>query len=130
MRIFIDESGTFSGFHDRSIGAVGALAVPDGRLAFIERKYERIRKTLPKANGEVKGRLLDEQQIGEIVRLLARNETVFEVTVIDLGMHTQDGVAAYKEALLKGMHERLPLALTMKRAQRLRLNWMDWLLLL
>jgi hypothetical protein len=108
MRVFIDESGTFSGFHDLSIGAVGALAVPDGRLAFIERKYERIRKNLPQPNGEVKGRLLDEQQIAEIVRLLARNETVFEVTVIDLGMHTQGGVAAYKDALLKGMYERLP----------------------
>jgi hypothetical protein len=108
MRIFIDESGSFSGFHDLSIGAVGALAVPDGRLAFIERKYERIRKWLPKPDGEVKGRLLDERQIEAIVRLLARNETIFEVTVIDLGMHTKAGVADYKDALLKGMRQRLP----------------------
>jgi hypothetical protein len=56
MKIFIDESGTFSGFHDLSIGAVGALAVPDSKLAFIERKYDGIRKRLPHANGEVKGK--------------------------------------------------------------------------
>jgi len=101
MKIFIDESGTFSGFHHLSIGAVGALAAPDGKLAFIERKYERIRRRLPHLNGEVKGKLLDERQIAEVVTLLARNETIYEVTIIDLGMHTLDGVTAYKDALFK-----------------------------
>jgi hypothetical protein len=108
MRIFIDESGTFSGFHDLSVSAVGALAVPDSKLAFIERKYEKIRRRLPRVNGEVKGKLLNEEQISEVVRLLARNETIFEVTIIDLAMHTPKGVAAYKDALLKGMQERVP----------------------
>jgi hypothetical protein len=108
MRIFIDESGTFSGFHKQSIGAVCALAVPDGKIAFIERKYESIRKHLPQLNGEVKGKLLNEDQVAEVVTLLSRNETIFEVTIIDLGLHTQARVAAYKDALFKGMHQRLP----------------------
>jgi hypothetical protein len=108
MRIFIDESGSFSGFHSLSIGAVGALAVPDSKIAFIEQKYDRLRKKLPKLNGEVKGKLLDEQQVAEIVTLLARNEVIFEATIIDLGMHTQQGATAYQDALLKGMYERLP----------------------
>jgi hypothetical protein len=108
MRIFIDESGTFSGFHDLSIGAVGAIAIPDGKISFIEQKHNRIRRRLPKINGEVKGKLLSEQQVAEVVTLLARNEIVFEVTVIDLGIHTKAGVASYKAALLKGMHDRLP----------------------
>lgn len=109
MKIFIDESGTFSGFHELSIGAVGALAVPDGKIAFIEKKYERIRRRLPNTNGEVKGRSLNEEQIADVVGLLARNEVVFEVTVIDLSLHTQEGVAAYRDALIKGMSERVPL---------------------
>jgi hypothetical protein len=109
MKVFVDESGTFSGFHPLSIGAVGALAVPDQRLSFIERKYEGIRRRLPRLNGEVKGKLLNEQQVAEVVRLLARNEAIFEVTVIDLGMHTEAGVSAYKRALFEGMHKRLPL---------------------
>ena len=108
MKIFIDESGTFSGFHSLSIGAVGALAVLDNKLSFIERKYERIRKGLPRLKGEVKGKLLNERQIAEVVTLLARNEAIFEVTVIDLGLHNRTGVSAYKDALLRGMYERLP----------------------
>ena len=42
MRIFIDESGTFSGFHAGSLGAVGALAVPDRKLGLLEKKYAKI----------------------------------------------------------------------------------------
>jgi hypothetical protein len=108
MKVFIDESGTVSGYHAVSIGAVGAVAIPDSKLAFIERKYERIRRHLPSLNGEVKGKLLSEQQVAEVVTLLARNEAIFEVTIIDLGMHTPSGVAAYKAALFNGMYERLP----------------------
>lgn len=107
MRIFIDESGTFSGFHELSLGVVGALAVPDSKLAFLEKKYQKIRKRIRTPDGEVKGKQLDEQQVAEIVSLLARNEAVFEVTVIDLSLHTESGVAGYKNALLEGMHERL-----------------------
>lgn len=108
MQIFIDESGSFTGFHSGSIGVVGALAIPDGKLAFIEKKYAKIRRRLPRSNGEVKGRLLNEKQVAEVVSLVARNAAIFEVTVIDIGLHTAEGVAAYKNALLTGMHDRVP----------------------
>jgi len=108
MRIFIDESGSFTGFHAGSVGAVGALAIPDGKQAFIEKKYAKIRRRLPRLKGEVKGRLLNEKQVAEIVSLIARNAAIFEVTILDLGLHTAEGVAAYKNALLKGMQERIP----------------------
>jgi len=84
MKIFIDESGTFSGFHPGSLGAVGALAILDRKLTLLEKKYSKIRQHLPRLNGEVKGKLLNENQISEVVSLLARNEVIFEVTVIDL----------------------------------------------
>jgi len=68
MHIFIDESGSFSGFHEGSISAVGALAIPDFKLAFLTKKYNKLRLHLPKFKGEVKGRLLDEEQIAQVVQ--------------------------------------------------------------
>jgi hypothetical protein len=60
MQVFIDESGFFTGFHKGSIGVVGALAVPNGKLEFVT-KFAKIRNRLPLENGEVKGRLLNEE---------------------------------------------------------------------
>jgi hypothetical protein len=54
VHIFIDESGSFAGFHEGSISVVGALAIPDVLLSSIVKKYEKFRKDLPKDNGEVK----------------------------------------------------------------------------
>ncbi len=96
MKIFIDESGSFTGFHEGSISAVGTLAIPNGKIDFLTKKYAKLRLQLPKENGEVKGRLLSEAQIDEIVTLLARNETLFEATIIDLGMQTEEEIQAYK----------------------------------
>ena len=45
----------------------------------------------------MKGRLLNEWQIEEVVTLLARNEVLFEGTAIDLGMHTEQAVHDYKK---------------------------------
>lgn len=55
VHIFIDESGSFAGFHEGSISVVGALVIPDVSLSRIVKKYEKFRKDLPKDNGEVKG---------------------------------------------------------------------------
>ena len=98
MQIFIDESGSFTGFHVQSISVVGALAIPEGKLDFLTKKFSKIRAHLPKENGEVKGRLLNEEQIDEIAILAStRNETLFEATALDLGVHNEDEVKAYKE---------------------------------
>ena len=63
MHVFIDESGSFTGFHAGSISVVGALAVPDEKLGPLKKKYAKIRARLPLEKGEVKGRLLNEKQI-------------------------------------------------------------------
>ena len=108
MHIFIDESGSLSGFQEGSIAAVGALAMPSKALPRIERKYARIRRGLPKVDGQVKGRLLNEAQVASVVAILARNQAIFEVTVVDVGAHTQASVAAYQEDLAKIIEARLP----------------------
>lgn len=96
MHVFIDESGSFTGFHTGSISVVGALAIPDGKLDFLKKKYTKIRARLPLEKGEVKGRLLKETQVDEVVTLLVRNEVLFESTALDLGMHTEQAVLSYK----------------------------------
>lgn len=99
MRIFIDESGTFSGFHADSISVVGALVIPDVMMSKIEKKYAKLRDRLPKENGEVKGRLLNEKQVDKVVTLLMRNEALFEITALDLGLHQENAVRDYKQKL-------------------------------
>lgn len=99
MRIFIDESGTFSGFQANSISVVGALVIPDVMMGKIEKKYARFRDTLPRENGEVKGKLLSERQVNKVVTLLMRNDALFELTALDLGLHQEEAVRDYKRKL-------------------------------
>jgi hypothetical protein len=99
MHIFLDESGTFVGYQRGSIGVVGALVIPDGNVRRLRRKFARIRPSLPKEGGEVKGKLLGEHDVNRVVRLLATREVIFEVTALDLGLHTEAGVLAFKRKL-------------------------------
>jgi hypothetical protein len=108
VHVFIDESGSFTGFHTGSISVVGALAIPDGKLDFLKKKYTKIRARLPLEKGEVKGRLLKETQVDEVVTLLGRNEVLFESTALDLGMHTEQAVLSYKRQHGEEMLARVP----------------------
>lgn len=100
MHIFIDESGSFSGVEreETNISSVGALVIPDERVPQIYKKYEKLRKSLPKRNGEVKGRLLSETEVTSVVDILRRNECIFEVDAVDLGIHTQEQITAHKKS--------------------------------
>jgi hypothetical protein len=107
LHVFIDESGSFAGYHNQSLSVVGALAIPDGKLEFIKRKYAKLRLRLPLENGEVKGRLLNEPQVNEVVTLLARNDVLFEITALDLSFHAESDIAAYKQSHAEGMLARV-----------------------
>ena len=67
----------------------------------------KLRSNLLKRDGEVKGKSLNEEQVASVVKLLARYHVMLEVTVIDLGAHTLDGVRIYKNNLAQLMEERL-----------------------
>ena len=108
MHIFIDEAGTFAGYSKfPSVSLVGALVIPDKKLPAIERKYQTLRLSLPKHNGEVKGRLLNEDQVAKVVDLLRMNEALFETTVVDLGIHTETDVRAHKAGQAQGFTNQL-----------------------
>jgi hypothetical protein len=95
MRIFIDESGTFTGH--ANISAVGALTIPDKNFAGFERLYGRLRQRLPQKNGEVKGRLLTEEHIGEVTTILRKLSCLFEVVAVDSFLHTELEVKEHKK---------------------------------
>jgi hypothetical protein len=61
-------------FRAGSVSVVGALVIPDVMMDNLSKKYAKIRENLPKDNGEVKGRLLNERQVDKVVMLLVRNE--------------------------------------------------------
>jgi hypothetical protein len=108
MQIFLDESGSFAGYQKGSIGVVGALVIPDGNIPRLRRKFARIRPSLLKEGKEVKGRLLGEHDVNRVVRLLANREAIFEVTALDLGLHTEAGVLAYRQKLAVETRAKLP----------------------
>jgi hypothetical protein len=103
MHVFIDESGNFTDYQPRSISVVGALAIPDGNLPRLREKYARIRKSLLTDSGEVKGRDLTPAQINRVVRLIKDRDAIFEVTAVDLELHTAAVVAAYQQLLAAEM---------------------------
>jgi hypothetical protein len=97
MHIFIDETGSFAipaPFPSPSL--VGALVIPDRKLKYFDRIYGRLRPKLPKDKGEVKGRVLNEEEIRSVVEVLLRCECLFEATVIELGTHTETGLTKHK----------------------------------
>ena len=98
MRIWIDESGSFSGLGKiPSPACVGALIVPDAKFAEMLRLYARLRPRLPKEKGEVKGKLLTAHDVGVVVTLLRQVEALFEICVLELGMHTLDDIQGHQE---------------------------------
>src|SRR5712691_11518092 len=98
MHIFIDESGPFGGIGQfPSVSLIGALIVPDGRLASLEKQYKKLRANLPKdEKGEVKGRLLNEQQVENAISILFADSALFEAAAIDMGLHTEEGLNAFQ----------------------------------
>ena len=100
MHIFVDESGTFApvdqGTH--SVSAVGALVVPDVKLPLLIRNYLNLRRALPKTlSGEVKGKLLNEREVGLVCDVLFETDCLFEAAAIDMGLETPEAVRAGRE---------------------------------
>jgi len=109
MHIFIDESGTFAIPHDGRFSPciVGAIIVPDFKLDQLFRKYERIRQNLPQENGEVKGRLLSEDQVAQVTDLLRRNNCIFEALVIEMSFEKSEEIETHRKGAASGLTAHL-----------------------
>jgi hypothetical protein len=105
---FIDESGSFAGIGQKNaISCVGALTIPHGNLAQLQKLWIRLRAKLPKEKGETKGRLLNEDQVASVVDIIRRNQGLFEASVIDLGAHSEAGLIGHRKTLADALTAKL-----------------------
>lgn len=101
--MFIDESGSFAvqsggGRSRPSVSCIGALVVPEARYDAIKEAFTELSQPWPKERGEVKGRLLGEEEIAAAIRLCADYGVNFECVAIDLGLHQSQEILQHKEA--------------------------------
>ncbi len=109
MHIFLDESGSFTGFGSEAaaLSVQGALVIPSYKLPKLFARYTRLRHGLPKRNGEVKGSQLNEIQVAAIVDLLRRNEAIFSASVIDMADHSEGQVKAHQASMANSLAANL-----------------------
>lgn len=108
MRIFIDESGTFTPVEGRhSVSLVAALVFSNSGIARFENEYKSLRRRLPKDSGEVKGKLLSEAHVRKVVRLLQRSGCLLEAVVMDAAFHTEEQVENHKKAQAEKLTENI-----------------------
>jgi hypothetical protein len=94
MQIFMDESGTF--VPDKGLAVVSALVVPDHQIAGLEKLYKRLRRSLPKERGEVKGRLLAEREVAAVAEIARKVGCLLETTAIDMTDNTAADVEDHR----------------------------------
>jgi hypothetical protein len=108
VQIFIDESGTFVARDDgSSVGAVGALVITESQGPVFDRRYAQLRPLLPKEHGEVKGRILGEQDIARVVDVARRSGLIYEVTVIDLPANSGAAIEEHRAGQCEGLTAKL-----------------------
>lgn len=98
MHIFVDEAGIFvrSATKPHSVSCVGALVIPDNQLVRVEGKFDDLKRGLRTKGGEVKGSRLNEREIAAVIDLLVKNDLIFEVTFVDMAVHSDDEITRHK----------------------------------
>lgn len=98
LHIFIDESGTFTGYgaSKPAVSTIGALIIATHRLPQLFEKYDRLRANLPKRKGEVKGSKLNESQVASVIEILRKNGAIFCASMIDLADHTAEDIDQHR----------------------------------
>src|SRR5689334_7630646 len=98
MHIYFDESGIFRKPANKTnvASCLAALVIPSSRKVRLIKDFLAMSSSWPKENGEVKGRLLDEDQIAETVALLRYYDVVLEVNAIDMGLHNEQDITTFK----------------------------------
>ena len=81
--------------------------MPSSAMKGFERLYARLRRRLAKTKGEVKGRHLSEGDVVEVARILRKVGAVFEVVVVDMGMHSKEDLVFHKSGQAEAMTAHL-----------------------
>ena len=98
MHIYIDESGIFRKPADKDnvASCLAALVIPSSNKVKLIKEFLGMSEDWPREKGEIKGRLLDEDHIAEVVALLQRYDALLEINAIDLGLHTEQEITEFK----------------------------------
>jgi hypothetical protein len=107
MHIFVDEAGTFippPSIGQSSFSLVLALVVPTAVHTTLCYEFLRIRDSWPNNAIEVKGSSLNEAQCAEVADLLASQDALIEMQIIDMGQHDS--------ACIQDLRERQALGVT------------------
>ncbi len=67
------------------------------------RQFRRLRRSFPKEGGQVKGRLLNEEQVTRVVTLLRQTGSLLFVELIELGLHSVAGLERHRAGSAEGM---------------------------
>lgn len=111
MNIYIDEAGAFVIPRNKPnlVSCVGALIIPESFEKDIFNSFQKIKAEMGFRNSEIKGNRLNESQIAEIVGFLRGYDIIFEVTVIDMALHTDEITSAHKVRQIELLSEDNPI---------------------
>ncbi|MEH6807883.1 MAG: hypothetical protein V7651_03470 [Hyphomonas oceanitis] len=109
LYIFIDESGTFSGIGnpEPSVSTLGALIICSYKMPKLYKAYGKLRETLPKKGGEVKGSLLNEEQCSAVLAMLRQHEAIFCSSMIDMADHSLADVERHRTSGIAALARNL-----------------------
>jgi hypothetical protein len=99
MHTFIDESGSFGLAHtnEHSFACVGATVIPSARLEALSAEFSNLVERWPKEKGEPKGKLLNEDQFDEVLRLFQRYRVRIQAVVCDMTMHSESDISNHQQ---------------------------------
>ncbi len=118
MHIYIDESGIFSNPADKPnvASVVAALIVPSANKVRLFREFKDLSSNWPHEDEEIKGKLLDEEEIAATTGLMQKHDCLAEMNVIDLGMHSDEELAEFQ----KGVCDQIRAWATPDKSQELK----------
>jgi Protein of unknown function (DUF3800) len=105
MHIFIDEGGTFVPW--TGWGVVCSLAIPHKQVGPARRDIRWLTRSWPRKDGELKGGLLDEAQLGALVDLLFRHDALMHAYAIDVSQEDQSAIERHKRGQCEGITKYL-----------------------
>ena len=109
MQTFIDESKNFLIPSEKkcAVSCVSALVIPDEDYQAVSNAFEALKAEWGVSQPEIKGRDLNEGSISSVIRLLNHYDVIFETIAIDMGLQTEDGILAHKNAQADKMMENI-----------------------
>ena len=114
MHIFIDESGTFipNPLTPHKSGVMGAVVIPDSCLTEVFEAVDRLKTSShwpTTDDGEIKGSLLNEKQIADLIAILRGRNITFTACCCDLSHYEADDLTQFQLAQSDALVRRVGL---------------------